>query len=527
MSFHQIIKKNSALVLFIIYAVISFILVNSEFKDFANSKSHSVIIYITTLCFIMIVHICISSRNYFIIVIGALFLFSFFSEISYFLFYGEIISESVLDSIVETNSFEIVSMFKSALIIVVPAIILTFLALFIFNKVIHVKFSIIIPLTFYIACFSFAISTINNSAILNEIKKGYYRGGASYIIQLYPTVLGNTIYLIVSFLTTDLYSNTNTIEKFNESVILPPDESNNNLIILIMGESSLSKRYSTYGYHKQTTPFMTEIFSQNNGCIINNSHSSASLTRDSIAMTLSFNEPESDDNLFNNKSIIELAKFNNYKTYWLGSQAIKGTFNTKYGFIARKSDIVTLSDKGDINLNKLLEKNLKEDSTHKKLFFIHLRGNHKPYDNYDQLDRQALPDADDYDLTIHHTDRVVKSLYDTIRQHSNNFTLIYTSDHGENVNIGTGHGMMKGVDQFLIPYMFISTNSKYDCQFIESFRGTTGYLSGLMNKYIISILLGYKIDQAFINKEKANDRVYMPNGKVIPFAKIEPLTVTP
>lgn len=526
MKLYQVIKKNSALLLFIIYALLCFILVYLGFKDSASSNLHLLVIYITTLSFIIIMHICISSMNYFVVAIGTLFLFLFLLEVSYFIFYGEVVSEGVLDSIIETNSNEALSMIKEA-IKVIPVLILTFLFIFIFKKVIHIKFSLLMPLICYMLCFAISISAINKSAVRIENKKGYYKGEVAYIRHIYPFVFGNVLYLFVGFISTDLYSNTNEIEKFNDSVILPPEESNNNLIILIMGESSLSKRYSVYGYNKQTTPFMTEIFSQENGCIIKNSHSSASLTRDSLAMTLSFNEPESNDNLFDNKSIIEMAKFNNYKTYWLGSQAIKGTFNTKYGFIARKSDVVTLTNEGDINLNKLLEKNLEEDSERKKFFFIHLRGSHLPYNSYDQLDQQALPEADDYDLTIHHTDRVIKSLYDTVKKHSSNFILIYTSDHGENVNVGAGHGMMKGVDQFLIPFMFISTNSKYNCQFIESFRGSEGYLSGLMNKYIISNLLGYKIDQKVVEKEKKKDRVFMSNGSVIPFAKIEPLTEAP
>ncbi|MWP46325.1 sulfatase-like hydrolase/transferase [Gilliamella sp. Pas-s27] len=123
-----------------------------------------------------------------------------------------------------------------------------------------------------------------------------------------------------------------------------------------------------------------------------------------------------------------------------------------------------------------------------------------------------------YDLTIHHTDRAVKALYDVINKYSDNYTVIYTSDHGEIVNVG--HGIGDNVDQFLIPFMFMSTNPRYNCQYIESFRGETGYLSELMNKYILSNLLGYEIDQAILEKEKNNDRVLMPNRAVRPFSEI-------
>ncbi|MFS1563802.1 MAG: sulfatase-like hydrolase/transferase [Candidatus Arsenophonus phytopathogenicus] len=112
------------------------------------------------------------------------------------------------------------------------------------------------------------------------------------------------------------------------------EENNNKNIILIMGESSLFSRYSAYGYHLNTTPHMKKIFSTENSCIINNAHSSAPVTRDSIPMTLAFHTPESAKNLSENKSIIEMARANGYKTYWLGSQELQGIYSSKYGFIA-------------------------------------------------------------------------------------------------------------------------------------------------------------------------------------------------
>ncbi|MCO6551289.1 MAG: phosphoethanolamine transferase [Gilliamella sp.] len=433
------------------------------------------------------------------------------------------ISEGVLDSIIETNSHEAMSMAKQASIIIIPALIADFIILLILKKIVRIKFKLFIPITIYVLILSYLIyCLVNYTALTPDIKRGFYKASDSIIRKSYPAVLANLAYILTSYASTDIYSDTHEIEKFNQAVILPPNKPDNDLIVFIMGESSLVSRYSAYGYHQQTTPFMTNIFSQNGGCIIPNSHSAAALTRDSIPMTLSFNVPESNDNLFDNKSIIEMAKFNHYKTYWLASagQRIKGTFNTKYGFIARKSDVINFTeDLLDINLSQLLEDTLQKDNFPKKFIFVHLRGSHQPYTKgYDEVDKLALPDAEAYDLTIHHTDRTIKALYDVINKYSNNYTVIYTSDHGEIVNVG--HGIGDNVDQFLIPFMFISTNQRYNCQFIESFRGPDGYLSGLMNKYILSNLLGYEIDPAILDKEKNNDRVFMPNSSVMPFLEV-------
>ncbi|MCO6538299.1 MAG: sulfatase-like hydrolase/transferase [Gilliamella sp.] len=524
------IARSSRLILLLIYtfisAIFAFIYLTKSNAQQDGCCFENPLFYlnlVTTLCFIVLVHKSISSNHKLIVAFGFLFLFLFLSEISYFIFYGEMISEGVLDSIIETNSQEVMSMTKQALIIIGPAFITTFLIAFILKKIISVKFNVFIPLSLYILMLLvISLFLITNSSIKAEIKRGDYKSTAEIVRRIYPAALGNLSYLFASYTSTDIYSNTHEIEKFNKAILLPPSKPDNDLIVFIMGESSLVTRYSAYGYHKQTTPFMTNIFSQNGGCIISNSHSAAAFTRDSIPMTLSFNVPESDDNLFDNKSIIEMAKFNHYKTYWLASaaQQIQGTFNTKFGFIARKSEVITFSeDSLDINLSQSLEDMLQKDNSPKKFIFVHLRGSHQPYTKgYDEIDKQALPDAEAYDLTIHHTDRTIKALYDVINKYSNNYTIIYTSDHGEIVNVG--HGIGDNIDQFLIPFMFISTNQRYNCQFIESFRGSDGYLSGLMNKYILSNLLGYEIDQGTLDKEKNNDRVFMPNSRVMPFSKL-------
>ena len=523
MKLHQFIQRRSnAFILLLVYFFLSSILAYIHAtQDNVFNILQFVLALSTTFCLFLLVHILIKSRHHFGVFIGTLVLFLLLSEVSYLVYFGEVISEGVLNSITETNSYEAFSMLKPVLFITVPALIMTIGILFIFKKYITVKFRPILPFTYYLALASLFVSLSTTEK--NDTHKDY-TPELIVLRQLYPSVLGNLVYLGFISFSTDIYADTSEIDAFNDAVILPPKNVSDNLVVLIMGESSLVSRYSAYGYHKPTTPFMEEIFNQKNGgCIINNSHSSASFTRDSIPMTLSFNIPESNDNLFINKSIIEMAKYNNYKTYWLASyrQSIKGPSNAKFGFIARKSDELDFTDKDtegrhDVNLSKLLEKHLKKDSVTKKFIVIHLRGSHQPYsDGYDEIDKQALPDAENYDLTIHHTDRAVKAIYDVINKYSRNYTIIYTSDHGEIVNIG--HGLNKGIDQFLIPFMFISTNNQFDCQFIESFRGSNGYLSGLMNKYILSNLLGYQIDQSILDKEKNNDRILLPDNRNVLF----------
>lgn len=69
--------------------------------------------------------------------------------------------------------------------------------------------------------------------------------------------------------------------------------------------------------------------------------------------------------------------------------------------------------------------------------------------------------------------------------------------------------------------MYKSTNNRFNCDFIESFRNKDGYLSGLMNKYILSELLGYEIDKNILRNEREYDRILTANENILPFSLME------
>ncbi|MFS1539998.1 MAG: sulfatase-like hydrolase/transferase [Candidatus Phlomobacter fragariae] len=203
-----------------------------------------------------------------------------------------------------------------------------------------------------------------------------------------PLVFGDAAYLLIASCGDSKYSDTSKIEKLNNSIIAKKNNNNKN-IILIMSEASLYSRYSAYGYHLNTTPKMAKIFSIEEGCMVNNVHSSAPITCDSVSMTLAFHTPENEANLFSNKTIVEMARYNGYKTYWLGSQEIKGNHGSKYGFIAQKSDYIKLTSYNDNKLVTLLSEVL-SNNTQKRFIVVHLFGNHLPYRNYDEIDKKII-----------------------------------------------------------------------------------------------------------------------------------------
>ncbi|EAO8717021.1 sulfatase-like hydrolase/transferase [Salmonella enterica] len=480
--------------------------------------------FLSTLSFLLISFYLLRCKNLVPRISGYFLIFLLSSEISYFIVFNEQISFDVISSVVETNLIEAKGMFLSdGVKIIGIAIILTLAISYGIIKLYKNQdnFKWIPGLAIFLYLLT-ALMIVNDVwPQINDIKMSMNESRSTIgklIKSYFPAVIGDVAYFASTMILNDRYSNTSIIPDFNES-ITGKEESGNNTIIIVMGESSLFSRYSIYGYPKLTSPDLQKIFTQPKSCIVRNVHSSAPETRDSLAMTFSFSTPESDTNLFKNKSIIEMAKANGYKTWWIGSQELEGLFSSKYGFIARKSDVVRLTNGHDEHLVPMLTDALEDTSAPKKFIIVHLLGNHKPYHNYDAEDKKALPGAEEYDLTIHKTDRVVSSLFNDVAKHSNNYIFLYTSDHGEVVN--KGHGLMKGKDQWYIPFLYKSTNDKFDCSFIEQFRNKDGWLSGLMNKYILSRLIGYTLDKSIVNNEMNNDRVKAANEKPVLFKDTE------
>ncbi|HBI5290652.1 TPA: sulfatase-like hydrolase/transferase, partial [Salmonella enterica] len=446
------------------------------------------------------------------------------SEISYFIVFNEQISFDVISSIVETNLIEAKGMFLSDGIKIFGIAILLTLAISygiikLYKNQDNFKWIPKLSILLYLLIAIMIVNDLRPQISNIKMSMNESRSTIGKIIKSYfPAVIGDVAYFASTMLLNDRYSDTSLIPDFNEA-ITGKEDNDNNTIVIVMGESSLFSRYSIYGYPKLTSPGLQKIFTQPKSCIVRNVHSSAPQTRDSLAMTFSFSTPESDNNLFKNKSIIEMAKANGYKTWWIGSQELEGLFSSKYGFIARKSDIVRLTNGHDEHLIPMLTDALEDSSAPQKFIIVHLLGNHKPYHNYDAEDKKALPGAEEYDLTIHKTDRVVSELFNNVAKYSNNYIFLYTSDHGEVVN--KGHGLMKGKDQWYIPFLYKSTYDKFDCSFIEQFRNKDGWLSGLMNKYILSRLIGYTLDKNIVNSEMNNDRVKAANEKPVLFKDTE------
>lgn len=189
-------------------------------------------------------------------------------------------------------------------------------------------------------------------------------------------------------------------------------------IFVVLGESSLQTHYSLYGYNVPTTPFLDSLKSTNHLSYYN-AVSPACITRDALGLSLSFATPLDRQPLVDDKNIVALADDAGYRSFWISNQDKIGMHDSYTGLIASYADTAYFFNfqKDDLELISVV--NTLYNPRIKQIFFIHLKSSHLEYrDKYDEADCRALTNEFnktlDYDRSIHHTDRVIGSLYNTI-----------------------------------------------------------------------------------------------------------------
>lgn len=477
--------------------------------------------------FISIFALCsISKKIKYFIFFSFLLLISLYGNVLFIIFNHSFLTTAVIDSIIETNSNELKLMFFQYYKIVFLSVFLSILSLFFYIRYISnyinlliLKFSWIILFLYlffviFHSFYSVYASTSNAKTDFYKVEQSFnemMKGPLFYDIHrkmAYP--FSDIIYISSYFLSNDGYHALESEKKLDENIVKLSD-SKINLIVFIMGESSWKKRYSIYGYDKITTPNMSFIFNQEGACVLP-AYSVATITRDSIPISFSFSHPNNYKPLTEKKSVIEIAKMQGYKTYWIGAQEVEGVFSSKYGYLTKSVDELFISIGRDDDLDGILQKSLR-DNDEKKFIIIHMQGSHTPYTNFNELDKKELKDVSDYDLTIYHTDKNIKKIYNSLQSLGVDFTLIYTSDHGELIN--KGHGFINGKEQIEIPLLVYSNNKYNACDKFLSLKNKNNYISALSNKIILLDMMGVSLDNSFIQSEVNNTSMKRGDGEII------------
>ncbi len=384
----------------------------------------------------------------------------------------------------------------------------------------------------------------NKILALPNFSLGYH--STIYLTYTSPVLYSNitTLYIAIEEYN-NIKNNINNITSRKEPSFLFTDSIDTaqqiDRIYLIIGESSNRQHYSLYDYKRPTTPFLdslkqvkTTSFSFH--CAI----SAAPSTAQSILRLLSFSGVNFTSKDLDIKSILGIAVNKDYETYWISNQPSLGgpeniisTFPTEAENVYY-TDSPSLLDPNhsiikDITLTPIIKE--KHDINQKQFTVIHLFGSHIYYSSkFDSKDEKAIPKStndntfnniDNYDRSIHHTDRVLREIYNSLKGDKNSIA-IYISDHGEIV--GTGHGFMKEFeDQYSIPLIFFNFTDIDIDNLVKKYKNSEDENFNTVNLcYILAELMGYQVTPERVKFALENSPfVYLPNGEIKRFEDIK------
>jgi len=256
--------------------------------------------------------------------------------------------------------------------------------------------------------------------------------------------------------------------------------------VVVIGESARRDALHAYGFAIENTPFLSNI----PRIQFNNYIASGGDTVISLSNTLALNYHKN-GNIGNN--IVDLAKLAGFKTYWLSDQNEVGMFDSIVSGIGKKADYAHfLNFSGskqaifdDTLLLEPISQALQDESSNKKVIFVHLYGSHMPFCNRTQGKYDVFhvnKKLSCYVQSIKQTDDLLKDIYLLLekykQQTEKEWAMVYFSDHGLAANDGGGtilHGQRHKAN-YAVP--FIILNSKLnETTFINTTRSGLNFFN--------------------------------------------------
>ena len=267
---------------------------------------------------------------------------------------------------------------------------------------------------------------------------------------------------------------TNKIGNFSN--VSRPENNEDEVYIVILGESTSRAHFGLYNYSRATTPELNSIKEELNiytDVISPHPHSISSITK---LLTLGNYEGP---NLIGDGSIIQLANSANFETFWLSNQRPIGIYEslvTKIALSSTKSKFLTTTfgvhnKVMDGALLPELETILMDDSALKKIIFIHLMGTHLSYSNRYPEDFNTFKDIpfsnyksddnfkiiNDYDNAVLYSDYVISQIIKKTKALNKKSFVLYFSDHGEELfkdyNMAGHNEDISTKDMYDVPFL--------------------------------------------------------------------------
>lgn len=283
--------------------------------------------------------------------------------------------------------------------------------------------------------------------------------------------------------------------------------SDNEILVIVIGESTARGHLQLYGYNKETTPLLNSI--KDSLFIYNNVISTDVLTLKAVPKMLSSISQENDGNLATD--LIDIFNGAGYKTFWLSNQRPISYHDNAINEIASGATYFKffnhLVDKHATVLDEVMLPKYKRLLNYdgKKVIVFRLIGTHFDYNKrYPNSFNKFKPSINTekervrshYDNAVLYNDYIVFSILEELKKQNKKSALIYFSDHGENVFddgdfFGRSEANLKQ-NMFEIPFILWTSKDfekpfdfdyKKNRKFMtDHFYESVGHLFGVMHK---------------------------------------------
>lgn len=220
----------------------------------------------------------------------------------------------------------------------------------------------------------------------------------------------------------------------------------NEVLVLVLGESTDRNHMQIYGYDLETTPNLNAI--KEELYLFENVISTEVFTLKAVPKILtSLNKNSAGKDLID---IVQVFKAAGYDTYWLSNQRPISFHDNAISNIASKSKEFHFYNHQIDRDAKVLDEALLPDYTNilkrdgKKLIVLRLIGTHFDYDNRYPKSFEKFGSDDNnfskkeklvnqYDNAVLYNDYILNEIISELKAQNQKSALVYVSDHGENI----------------------------------------------------------------------------------------------
>lgn len=409
------------------------------------------------------------------------------------------LGEGLWHIVLATNKREVVELVRPKIGLIVLAIILAFLVgRFICSRCFPAKIQIRLAIKMgLVGTLGIIISTVilANRTYRNNVILGF-KGLQPFA---YPSTL---LYVIKRNRNMGDFVQIRENYRFGAATMDSTLSNRKNIVVLIIGEASRYDHWSINGYYRNTTPLLKleqNLFS------FRNMASPASGTIFSVPLIMTAGDPYHYEAHYRYKGIIDAFKEGGYRTVYITNQEEKKTDNFANEFHYQSVDSfyntadylkapLLLKSLHDEAVLPILQKVLQETSVKDHVFVcIHLLGSHNDYKKrYPDRFNVFKPDSNInlknkygydeqiayYDNSILYTDFVLSRILDVLKDIDGYTSMLYTSDHGENLMDDDNKLVYHGAQ----PYKFL-IHIPYLIWMNDKLKNTKPEYDSLLKKY--------------------------------------------